>query len=129
MDTELTIEVLEATNLVDAALLGAHIIKVKLPSDKLELKEARVVYEKEKIPSNTLGERVAHIKQATFAGRRLVIFSGGGTKSTSELMDEIKSIAKGGGDGSIIGRNVFQRPRAEALDMLKDIVQIYKEAK
>jgi class I fructose-bisphosphate aldolase len=112
-----------------AALLGAHIIKVKPPTDALELPEAKKVYEEYKIPSATLAERVAHVKQATFAGRRLVIFSGGGAKSNDQVMDEIRGIAQGGGDGSIIGRNVFQRPRAEALDLLKDIVQVYKEAK
>ena len=112
-----------------AALLGAHIIKVKPPTEALELKEAKAVYEDLKIPNNTLADRIAHVKQATFNGRRLVIFSGGSAKGTNEVLDEIKGIAKGGGDGSIIGRNCFQRPRDEAMALLADIIGIYKAAK
>jgi fructose-bisphosphate aldolase, class I len=110
-----------------AALLGAHIIKVKPPTDALEQPEAKKVYEDCKIPSITLAERIAHIKQATFAGKRLVIFSGGAAKGRDAVLEEIRSIAKGGGDGSIVGRNAFQRPREEALALLADIVNIYKK--
>lgn len=112
-----------------AALLGAHIIKVKPPTDFLELPEAKKVYEEQKIPNGSLADRVAHVKQAVFNGRRLVIFSGGAAKSTADVVHEIKEIAKGGGDGSIIGRNAFQRPRAEALELLNEIVMTFKEAK
>ncbi len=110
-----------------AALLGAHIIKVKPPTAHLELAEAKKVYEAEKIPVSTLAERIAHVKQTTFGGRRLVIFSGGGAKSTADVLEEIRGIAAGGGDGSIIGRNSFQRPRDEALSLLGDIMDIYKK--
>lgn len=111
-----------------AALLGAHIIKVKPPTKHLELPEAKKVYESEKIPVGTLAERIAHVKQTTFGGRRLVIFSGGGAKSNKEVLDEIRGIADGGGDGAIIGRNCFQRPKDEALSLLSEIVGIYKSA-
>ena len=111
-----------------AALLGAHIIKVKPPTDHLELGEAKKVYESEKIADNTLGERIAHVKQAVFNGRRLVIFSGGAAKGTKDVLQEIKGIAAGGGDGSILGRNAFQRPKDEALKLLSDVVDIYKAA-
>lgn len=112
-----------------AALLGAHIIKVKPPTDFLEQKEAKKVYEEQKIPNNTLADRIAHVKQTMFNGKRLVIFSGGAAKGTQALLEEIKQIVKGGGDGSIIGRNAFQRPRDEALALLSDIVNVYKDAK
>ena len=112
-----------------AALLGANFIKVKPPTAHIEQAEAKKVYDSEKIPVKTLAERVAHVKQTTFGGRRIVIFSGGGAKSNAEVMDEIKGIAQGGGDGSIIGRNSFQRPKDEALKLLGDIIQIYKETK
>jgi class I fructose-bisphosphate aldolase len=110
-----------------AALLGAHIIKVKPPTAHLEQAEAKKVYEQQKIAGSTLAERIAHVKQATFGGRRLVIFSGGGAKSNAEVLDEIRGIAEGGGDGSIIGRNSFQRPREEALALLADIIGVYKK--
>ncbi len=111
-----------------AALLGAHIIKVKPPTEYLEQAEAKKVYEAEKIPSATLAERIAHVKQASFGGRRLVIFSGGTAKGEKEILDEIQAIADGGGDGSIIGRNSFQRPREEALALLSKVIGIYKYA-
>lgn len=109
-----------------AALLGAHIIKVKPPTAHIEQAEAKKVYEKEKIPVSTLAERIRHIKQTTFGGKRIVIFSGGGAKSNAEVLEEVKGIAQGGGDGSIMGRNAFQRPKAEAEGLLGDIINIYK---
>jgi class I fructose-bisphosphate aldolase len=109
-----------------AALLGAHIIKVKLPTAHLELPEAKKVYEKEKIDIATLPKRVAHVMQSAFAGKRIVIFSGGATKDLTELYDEARAIRDGGGNGSIIGRNTFQRPKPEALKMLAEIIRIYK---
>lgn len=109
-----------------AALMGAHVIKVKPPTAHIEQAEAKKVYEQAKIPVGTLSERIAHIKQATFGGRRIVIFSGGGAKSNAEVLDEVKGIAAGGGDGSIMGRNAFQRPKAEAEGLLNDIINVYK---
>ncbi len=109
-----------------AALLGAHIIKVKPPTQALENLEAIKVYEKNKIPVATLSERVSHIVQSSFAGRRIVIFSGGGSKSENEIYDEIRGIYQGGAHGSIIGRNIFQRPRDEALKVLENVIKIYQ---
>lgn len=109
-----------------AALLGAHVIKVKPPTAHIEQAEAKKVYEKEQIPVGTLAERIAHIKQTTFGGRRIVIFSGGGAKGNEEVLEEVRQIALGGGDGSIMGRNAFQRPKKEAEALLAEIVDIYK---
>jgi len=108
-----------------AALLGAHIIKVKPPTEALENLEAIKVYEKVKIPPNTLEARVKHVVKTAFDGRRIVVFSGGSAKSESEIYDEIRQIYQGGANGSIIGRNTFQRPRDEALKMLENITNIY----
>ena len=110
-----------------AALLGAHIIKVKLPTAALELDAAKKVYEAQKIPTSTLAERVRHVAQSCFNGRRIVIFSGGEAKaSLDDLYEDIRGIRDGGGFGSIIGRNTFQRPRAEALAMLDTIIGILR---
>ena len=108
-----------------AALLGAHIIKVKLPTDHLELPEAKKVYEEKKIPIKTQAERVRHVMKSSFAGRRLVVFSGGATKGEESVYEDARAIYEGGGNGSIIGRNAFQRPREESLEMLDKIMQIY----
>jgi len=109
-----------------AALLGAHIIKVKLPTDHLENKDAKSVYEKYQVRRQTLTERVRHVVQCCFNGRRLVIFSGGATKAVDRVYDEAQAIIAGGGAGSIMGRNCFQRPKNEALDLLSGLVKIYK---
>ncbi len=109
-----------------AALLGAHIIKVKLPSEVVSLEAAKPVYEANNIPKATLAQRVAHVVQACFAGKRLVVFSGGETKSLEDIYNDARAIRDGGGNGSIVGRNTFRRPKAEALDMLAKIIAIYQ---
>jgi class I fructose-bisphosphate aldolase len=112
-----------------AALCGAHIIKVKPPTDVLSLPAAKAVYEAEKVPRATMAERIAHVVQCCFAGRRIVIFSGGENKNDLDgLLETIRGIAAGGGFGSIIGRNTFQRPRAEALAMLAEITDIFQNS-
>lgn len=110
-----------------AAQLGAHVIKVKPPAEHIEQDAARKVYEAENIPIATLEDRIAHVVQSAFGGRRIVIFSGGAAKGTEAVLEEITSIAKGGGFGSIIGRNSFQRPKAEAIEMLNTVQNIYRE--
>jgi class I fructose-bisphosphate aldolase len=109
-----------------AALLGAHIIKVKPPTAFVEQDAAKAVYEKQNIASSTLAERIQHIVQSCFNGRRMVVFSGGAAKDTQGLLDEIRQLRDGGATGSIIGRNTFQRPREEALQLLNSIIDIYK---
>ena len=109
-----------------AALIGAHIIKVKPPTAALENLEAIKVYDKQKIAVRTLEERIAHVVQSCFNGKRIVVFSGGNAKTENEIYEEVKSLYKGGANGSIIGRNTFQRPRAEALAMLDKIIKIYQ---
>lgn len=109
-----------------AAQLGAHIIKVKLPSDHLEQDAARKVYEAYKVPRDSLADRVRHVVQSAFNGRRIVIFSGGAKKDDDEaVFNEIRAIRDGGGFGSIIGRNVFQREKEAALRLLDRIMKIY----
>jgi len=108
-----------------AAQLGAHIIKVKLPSAHLEQAAAKKVYESAKIPISTLAERVKHVVQSSFDGRRIVIFSGGAKSEDKHVFEEARAIRDGGGFGSIIGRNSFQRPKAEAIKFLHTIMGIY----
>ncbi|MBI2255720.1 MAG: class I fructose-bisphosphate aldolase [Proteobacteria bacterium] len=109
-----------------AALLGAHIIKVKPPTAVIEQGEAKKVYEKEKIDIATMAARIRHVTQACFNGKRIVVFSGGASKGLDGLYDEVRGIRDGGGNGSIIGRNTFQRPREDALKMLDTIIKIYQ---
>jgi class I fructose-bisphosphate aldolase len=107
-----------------AAQLGAHIIKVKPPTDHIEQEAARKVYEEQGIPVGSL----ADVVQSAFGGRRIVIFSGGPAKDRQGVIDEIQAIADGGGFGAIIGRNSFQRDKSEAIDLLHAVMDIYRAA-
>lgn len=109
-----------------AAQLGANIIKVKPPTDVIESKDAQKVYDAEKIDISSLSTRIAHIMEASFGGRRLVVFSGGAAKGTDAIFEEIRQLRDGGANGSIIGRNSFQRSREDALDLLGNIIKIYQ---
>jgi class I fructose-bisphosphate aldolase len=109
-----------------ACLLGAHIIKVKPPKSSIFDKKAKEAYEKESVKTSTLKERVEIIKRACFDGKRIVIFSGGEVKDDASVLEEVKQIASGGGFGSIIGRNAFQRKREDALNLLNKVVEAYK---
>jgi fructose-bisphosphate aldolase, class I len=108
-----------------ACQLGAHIVKVKPPSSHIEQDAARKVYESEGIPVETMKERIKHVVQSCFNGRRVVIFSGGETKTTPELLSEIKEMAQGGAFGSIMGRNAFQRPKKESIELLTKVMDIF----
>ena len=109
-----------------AALLGAHIIKVKPPTDHVSLEAAKKVYEKQAIDRATLASRVAHVMQSAFNGRRLVVFSGGESTGTEALLETVRGLRDGGANGSIIGRNSFQRPKEEALALLGKVIEIYQ---
>ena len=109
-----------------ACQLGAHVVKVKPPKDVIYQDEAKKVFEKYKIPTATLADRVRHVVQACFNGRRIVIFSGGEAKDTPSLMAEVRELAAGGAFGSIMGRNAFQRPHDEAVKLLQDVMAVFK---
>jgi len=102
------------------------VIKVKPPKELVEQAEAKKVYEKYNVPLKTLPDRVRHVVQSAFNGHRIVIFSGGEAKDASAIIEEIKGIRDGGAFGSIIGRNSFQRPKDEALKLLRDVMNLYK---
>ena len=110
-----------------AALLGAHIIKVKPPSSSVTNSDLKKQYSEFLSNIESLSERIKHIKKSAFNSKKLVVFSGGNAKGTQEMLEEIEQIKDGGGNGSIIGRNTFQRPRAEALQLLQSVINIYKK--
>jgi len=108
-----------------AAQLGAHLIKVKPPKDIVEQAEAKKVYEKYGIPTKTLADRVRHVVQSAFNGKRIVIFSGGEAKGDEEILAEVRGLKEGGAFGSIMGRNSFQRSKAEGLKLLDEVMKVY----
>lgn len=109
-----------------ACQLGAHIIKVKLPTDYLEQKEAKKEFTDHKIALGSQAERVAEVVRSCMNGRRIVVFSGGAAKGTDAVLDDARAIRDGGGNGSIIGRNCFRRPREEALQLLDTLIRIFQ---
>ncbi|GAC1351956.1 MAG: class I fructose-bisphosphate aldolase [Polyangiales bacterium] len=109
-----------------SAQLGSHIIKVKPPKDFIEQAEAKKVFEKYNIATKTLADRVRHVVQSAFNGRRVIIFSGGEAKGTDEILEEVKGLKDGGAFGSIMGRNSFQRPKADAIKLLNDVMKVFR---
>lgn len=108
-----------------AAQLGAHIIKVKPPTSHLDQEAAKKVYNEYGIKINTMADRTRHVVQSCFNGKRIVIFSGGEAKGTAELIEEVKALAQGGAFGSIMGRNAFQRPKKEAIELLHQVMAAF----
>ncbi len=111
-----------------SAQLGAHVIKIKPPTAHIEQAEAKKVFEKYNIPIKTLADRVRHCVQSAFNGKRIVIFSGGENRDTAGLLEDVRGLAEGGAFGSIMGRNAFQRPRAEGMKLLQDVMEIFRKA-
>jgi len=111
-----------------AAQLGAHVIKVKPPAERLESDQARAALDKAGVPLGTLADRVRHVVQSAFDGHRIVIFSGGAAKETAAVLEENRQTALGGGFGTIMGRNSFQRPHDEAVRLLHDVMDIHLQA-
>ena len=109
-----------------ACLIGAHVVKVKPPTEAIFLEAAQKVYDNQKIDIANLTSRISHVVQSCFNGRRIVVFSGGEAKDLKGIYNEVRAIRDGGGNGSIIGRNTFQRDRKDALSMLDTIIQIYQ---
>lgn len=108
-----------------ACQLGAHIVKVKPPTAHIEQEAARKVYESQGIKVQSLADRTRHVVQSCFNGKRIVIFSGGEAKGTEDILKEVKELAQGGGFGSIMGRNAFQRPKKEAIQLLRDVMTAF----
>lgn len=112
-----------------ACELGAHIVKVKPPSAHIEQDAARKVYQSEGIKVDTMADRIRHVVQSSFNGRRIVIFSGGEPKTDAVLMDEVRGLAEGGAFGSIMGRNAFQRPKKESIQLLHNVMDVFANTK
>lgn len=108
-----------------ASQLGANIVKVKPPTAHIEQAEAKKVYEAQGIKVATLADRIKHVVHSCFNGKRVVIFSGGEAKTTSDLMEEVKQLAQGGAFGSIMGRNAFQRPKKESIELLHNVMEVF----
>lgn len=108
-----------------ACQLGAHVVKVKPPTAHVEFANNQEVYARQGVALDTLAQRVRHVVQCCFAGRRLVVFSGGESRAEAELLADVRELAEGGAHGSIMGRNVFQRPPDEARALLAKVMDAF----
>lgn len=106
-----------------AAMIGAHVIKVKIPEAKIR-EQNRSLYSTDAVTSKSM--RVQSVMRAGFDGKRVVLFSGGARKGADTIVDDIRAIKNGGGTGSIMGRNIFQRDRNDALNIMRDVISVYK---
>jgi class I fructose-bisphosphate aldolase len=109
-----------------AALLGAHMVCVKVPTNHLEDQERKLFYAKHGISMHTVSDRVRHVRQACFNGRRMVLFSLSDKESDEEMLEEIRGIRDGGANGCILGRVSFQRPFDDGLEMLDQVIKVYQ---
>jgi class I fructose-bisphosphate aldolase len=103
--------------------LGADIVKINMPTLNPEKDQAAPK------PYNTLqiSQEEAARMVVESAGRQLVLFSGGEMQGEGDVIEKARIAMDAGATGLIFGRNVWQRPFDEALelghrirDMLKD---------
>jgi fructose-bisphosphate aldolase, class I len=102
--------------------LGADVVKLNYP----------VASEKDADsppPYNTLhlAPSDAFRKVVQSAGRSLVLVSGGEKVDDAELLRKVRSSMDAGATGIIFGRNLWQRPRAEALRLTRELHAIFGE--
>ncbi len=102
--------------------LGADIVKVNYPVPSEKDADSPPPY-------NTL--HLSHVdafrKVVESAGRALVLVSGGEKVGDAELLDKVRSSMDAGATGIIFGRNLWQRPRDEALRLTRELHAIFAE--
>jgi class I fructose-bisphosphate aldolase len=105
-----------------ACELGADVVKLNVPEfdDKAAASPA---------PYNTLRleYRAAVEKVVRSAGRTLVLFSGGSRIGDGDLLEKARHCMEAGATGLIFGRNMWQRPIADALRVTSEIKRIMLE--
>ena len=99
--------------------MGADVVKLNLP---------KIDPEKDKLTPAPYNEmdvtQEEAIRQAVeSAGRALVVLSGGSKISDEKVLEQTEFIMKAGGSGVIYGRNVWQRPWNDALEIVEQIKQ------
>jgi fructose-bisphosphate aldolase, class I len=102
--------------------LGADIVKVNYPVASQKDAESPAPY-------NTLrlSPEEAFHKVVQSAGRALVLVSGGEKVSDAELLTKVRSSMDAGATGIIFGRNMWQRPREEALRLTRELHAVFRE--
>jgi class I fructose-bisphosphate aldolase len=102
--------------------LGADIVKLNYPVPSEKDKESPAPYN-----TLTLSHEGAFRKVVETAGRALVLVSGGEKVSDPELLLKVRSSMDAGATGIIFGRNLWQRPYADALRLTRELHAIFRE--
>jgi fructose-bisphosphate aldolase, class I len=102
--------------------LGADILKVNYPVASAKDADSPPPY-------NTLhlSPTEAFRKVVESAGRALVLVSGGEKMTDTELLTKVRSSMNDGATGIIFGRNMWQRPKADALRITRELHAIFRE--
>lgn len=102
--------------------LGADVVKVNYPVPSEKDAESPAPY-------NTLrlSHDAAFRKVVESAGRALVLVSGGEKVGDPELLAKVRSSMDAGATGIIFGRNLWQRPKAQALHLTRELHAIFRE--
>jgi class I fructose-bisphosphate aldolase len=106
-----------------AAELGADVVKVNYPDANDDgtigpVADAPAPYNK---MTWTMEEALAQILRS--AGKTMVIMSGGSRVSDQLLLERVDASLKAGVTGFIFGRNIWQRPHADAIEVVGQIKQ------
>jgi class I fructose-bisphosphate aldolase len=111
----------------EAAQMGAHVIKVKPPKDQVALPRGEAGVREVRHPDQDASPTASgHVVQSTFNGKRIIIFSGGEAKDTPAVLDGDPRHPRRRRLRLDHGRNSFQRPKDEALKLLRDVMGIYQ---
>jgi class I fructose-bisphosphate aldolase len=102
--------------------VGADVVKVNIP--KYDVKKA----ERYPAPYREIGRdaREAMSRVVKNVGRTLVIASGGSRLSAEEAVAQAKLALEAGCAGLIFGRNVWQRPYAEGLEVARELIKVVR---
>ena len=100
--------------------MGADVVKLNLPkADPDKDKDAPPPYN-----GGGFSEQEMVRSVVSSAGRSLVVLSGGSKIDDDKLLDQTRYIMEAGGSGVIYGRNVWQRPHNEALEIIEQIKEL-----
>ncbi len=102
--------------------LGADIVKVNYPVASESDAQSPAPYNALKLSPDEAFHKVVQS-----AGRTLVLVSGGEKVGDSELLRKVRSSMDAGATGIIFGRNLWQRPRAEALHLTRELHAIFRQ--
>ncbi len=102
--------------------LGADVVKINYPVASEKDADSPAPY-----PTLHLSPEAAFHKVVQSAGRAFVLVSGGEKVDDTDLLTKVRSSMEAGATGIIFGRNLWQRPRDEALAITREIHGIFRE--